>query len=78
MGEESMELVVLLEGSLIVGSFSCVGAYIAKAYRFDRLVIGLVMTTFGLRRGRHPVPRGRRGSFGLSALLPAKVDRQRV
>ena len=41
-------LVVLFEGILIVGSFSYIGAFISQAYHFDNLVIGLIMTTFGL------------------------------
>jgi predicted MFS family arabinose efflux permease len=41
-------LVVLLEGILIVGSFSYLGAYIARAYHFDNLIIGLIMTAFGV------------------------------
>ena len=40
--------VVLLEGILIVGSFSYLGAYIARTYRFDNLIIGLLMTAFGV------------------------------
>ena len=40
--------VVLFEGILIVGSFSYLGAYIARTYRFDNLVIGLIMTAFGV------------------------------
>ncbi|RJR46430.1 MAG: MFS transporter [Desulfobacteraceae bacterium] len=41
-------VLVLLEGLFIIGSFSYLGAYIAKAYRFNYLVIGLLMTAFGL------------------------------
>ena len=41
-------VVVLLEGILIVGSFSYLGAYIALSYHFDNLIIGLIMTAFGL------------------------------
>ncbi len=41
-------LVILFEGVLIVGSFSYIGAFISQAYHFDNLVIGLIMTTFGL------------------------------
>ncbi len=41
-------LIVLFEGILIVGSFSYIGAYIFNSYHFDNLVIGLIMTTFGL------------------------------
>ncbi len=40
--------VVLLEGILIIGSFSYLGAYISRTFRFDNLVIGLIMTAFGV------------------------------
>jgi predicted MFS family arabinose efflux permease len=40
-------VVVLLEGTLILGSFSYLGAYIAHNYHFDNLIIGLIMTAFG-------------------------------
>jgi predicted MFS family arabinose efflux permease len=39
--------VVLLEGILIVGSFSYLGAYVARTHGFNNLVIGLIMTSFG-------------------------------
>jgi len=39
--------VVLLEGILIVGSFSYLGAYVANAHGFNNLFIGLIMTSFG-------------------------------
>jgi len=41
-------LVVLLEGILIIGSFSYLGAYIQKMYQFNYLYIGLIMTAFGI------------------------------
>jgi predicted MFS family arabinose efflux permease len=41
-------LVVLFEGILIVGSFSYIGTYISRTFGFDNLVIGLIMTAFGL------------------------------
>ncbi len=41
-------LVVLFEGILIVGSFSYIGAFISRTFGFDNLVIGLIMTAFGL------------------------------
>lgn len=41
-------LLVLLEGMFIIGSFSYLGAYIAKTYHFNYLLIGLIMTAFGL------------------------------
>ncbi|MGA2762666.1 MAG: MFS transporter [Spirochaetia bacterium] len=40
--------VVLLEGILIIGSFSYLGACISRTYRFDNLVIGFIMTAFGV------------------------------
>jgi len=39
--------VVLLEGILIVGSFSYLGAYIARTHGLNNLFIGLIMTSFG-------------------------------
>jgi predicted MFS family arabinose efflux permease len=39
--------VVLLEGILVIGSFSYLGAYIARTHGFNNLVIGLLMTAFG-------------------------------
>ena len=41
-------LLVLLEGMFIIGSFYYLGAYIAKTYHFNYLLIGLIMTAFGL------------------------------
>ena len=41
-------LLVLLEGIFIIGSFSYLGAYIAQTYHFNYLIIGLIMTGFGL------------------------------
>ncbi|MEJ2638518.1 MAG: MFS transporter [Desulfosarcinaceae bacterium] len=41
-------LLVLLEGMFIIGSFSYLGAYIAKTYDFNYLLIGVIMTAFGL------------------------------
>ena len=41
-------LVVLLEGILIIGSFSYLGAYIAQTYHYNNFVIGLIMTAFGI------------------------------
>jgi predicted MFS family arabinose efflux permease len=41
-------LLVLLEGMFIIGSFSYLGAYIARTYHFNYLSIGGVMTAFGL------------------------------
>ena len=41
-------IIVLLEGIFIVGSFSFVGAYISKIYDFNFMIIGLIMTAFGI------------------------------
>lgn len=41
-------IIVLLEGVFIVGSFSFVGSYISKIYNFNFMVIGLIMTAFGI------------------------------
>ncbi|MFH1034827.1 MAG: MFS transporter [Pseudomonadota bacterium] len=41
-------VLVLLEGLFIIGSFSYLGAYIAQAYHYNYLFIGLIMTGFGL------------------------------
>jgi len=44
----STYLIVLLEGILIVGGFSYVGAYIENIYHFNYLQIGFIMTAFGI------------------------------
>ncbi len=41
-------LLVALEGMFIIGSFSYLGAFIAKTYHFNYLVIGTIMTAFGV------------------------------
>ena len=41
-------IVVILEGFLIVGSFSYVGAFISNIYKYNFLQIGLIMTSFGI------------------------------
>jgi predicted MFS family arabinose efflux permease len=41
-------LLVLLEGMFIIGSFSYLGAFISKTYHFNYLMIGLIMTAFGV------------------------------
>jgi predicted MFS family arabinose efflux permease len=41
-------LLVLLEGLFIIGSFSYLGAYIAETFHFNYLLIGVIMTAFGL------------------------------
>jgi len=39
---------ILLEGMFIIGSFSYLGAFIAKTHHFNYLTIGIIMTAFGL------------------------------
>ncbi len=41
-------ILVLLEGMFIIGSFSYLGAFIAKTHHFNYLTIGIIMTAFGL------------------------------
>ncbi|MGD9212148.1 MAG: MFS transporter [Desulfobacteraceae bacterium] len=41
-------LIVFLEGVLIIGSFSYIGAYISKIYQYNYFNIGLIMTAFGV------------------------------
>ncbi len=41
-------LIILLEGILIIGSFSYLGAYISKTYQYNYFYIGLIMTAFGI------------------------------
>ncbi|MBI4774079.1 MAG: MFS transporter [Deltaproteobacteria bacterium] len=41
-------ILVLLEGIFIIGSFSYLGAFIAEIYHFNYLLIGVIMTAFGL------------------------------
>jgi len=41
-------IIVLLEGIFIIGSFSFVGAYISKIFDFNFMIIGLIMTAFGV------------------------------
>lgn len=62
-------IVVLLEGILIIGSFSYLGAFIEKIYHFNYLIIGLIMTAFGLL-----VLAGGR----LSGRLAARIGRRKV
>jgi len=72
-------LVVLVEGALIVGSFSYLGAFLSHQFSLDNLAIGLVMTAFGLaaivagqRSGLVASRIGRRqtlvGGLGMAAL----------
>ncbi|SFG81480.1 Predicted arabinose efflux permease, MFS family [Desulfotomaculum arcticum] len=62
-------LVVLIEGILIIGSFSYLGAFIEHLYHYNNLYIGLMMTAFGVLA----VIGGR-----LSGKLAAKMGRKRV
>ncbi len=41
-------LVVLIEGILIIGSFSSLDAFIEYLYQYNNLYIGLMMTAFGV------------------------------
>jgi predicted MFS family arabinose efflux permease len=41
-------ILVLFEGVFIIGSFSYIGAHIAKTFHFNYFYIGLIMTGFGL------------------------------
>jgi predicted MFS family arabinose efflux permease len=41
-------LVILLEGLFILGSFSFIGSYISHVYHFNNLLIGTIMTVFGV------------------------------
>ena len=74
-------VVVLLEGVLILGSFSYLGAYIARTYHFDNLVIGLIMTAFGVMAvlggrlsGRLAARFGRRSILTVGLLLACGAD----
>lgn len=44
----TLYLAVLIEGFLILGSFSYLGAFIENIYKFNYLTIGLIMTAFGV------------------------------
>lgn len=65
----SLYFVVLLEGFLIIGSFSYLGAFIENIFKFNYLKIGLIMTAFGVCA----VIGGR-----LSGKLAAKLGRKKV
>ena len=65
----ALYLVVLIEGFLILGSFSYLGAFIEHGYNFNYLAIGFIMTAFGVTA----VIGGR-----LSGKLAAKSGRKNV
>jgi predicted MFS family arabinose efflux permease len=74
-------IVVLLEGILIVGSFSYLGAFIEKTYHYNYLFIGLIMTAFGLLvlaggrlSGRLALRFGRRKVLGAGLLSATAAD----
>jgi predicted MFS family arabinose efflux permease len=74
-------LVVLFEGILIIGSFSYLGSYIARTYRFDNLIIGLIMTAFGVMAvlggrvsGRLAMRIGRRAVLTVGLVLACVSD----
>ncbi|OPX86318.1 MAG: Inner membrane transport protein YnfM [Pelotomaculum sp. PtaB.Bin104] len=74
-------LVILFEGIFIIGTFSYLGAYISKAYQFNYLYIGLIMTAFGLAAitggrlsGRMAAKWGRKTMLTLGLLLAAAAD----
>jgi len=41
-------IIVIFDGMFIVGSFSFIGAYISKIHNYNYLIIGIIMTGFGL------------------------------
>ena len=74
-------VVVLLEGFLILGSFSYLGAYIARNFHFDNLIVGLIMTAFGVMAvlggrlsGRLAARFGRRSVLTVGLLLACLAD----
>ncbi len=74
-------LVILLEGIFIIGTFSYLGSYISKAYQFNYLYIGLIMTAFGLIAiiggrisGRLAAKWGRKTVLAMGLLLAAAAD----
>lgn len=44
----NLYLTVLFEGLLVIGSFSYLGAYIQHFYAFNSLIIGVLLTAFGV------------------------------
>jgi predicted MFS family arabinose efflux permease len=74
-------LVVLVEGILIVGSFSYLGAYTEHLFKFNYLAIGLILTAFGagaIITGRlvgKIVPRiGRKNALNLGLISAMVAD----
>ncbi len=74
-------LVVLVEGILIVGSFSYLGAYLSHQFGLDNLAIGATMTAFGLaaiiagrKSGAVAGRLGRRQTLVIGLLLAALGD----
>lgn len=62
-------VVVFFEGILILGSFSYLGAFIAKTYHFNYLAIGFIMTAFGVAAV---------GAGRLSGKLAARIGRKKL
>jgi predicted MFS family arabinose efflux permease len=74
-------LVILLEGILVIGTFSYLGSYIAGAYQYNYLYIGLIMTAFGLTAviggrlgGRLAAGWGRQKVLTMGLLATAAAD----
>jgi predicted MFS family arabinose efflux permease len=44
----SIYIIVILEGLLIMGAFSFLGGFIKNQYNFNNLIIGLIMSVFGV------------------------------
>ncbi|HEX3028613.1 MAG TPA: MFS transporter [Clostridia bacterium] len=44
----SIYIIVILEGLLIMGTFSFLGGFIKNQYNFNNLIIGLIMSVFGV------------------------------
>lgn len=62
-------LLVLFEGIFLIGSFSFLGGYIKNIYEFNNLVIGIIMTAFGVMA----IIGGR-----ISGKISAKVGRKKT
>ena len=74
-------LLVLLEGIFIIGSFSYLGAYIARTYHFNYFLIGAIMTAFGLMTvvggrlsGKISQNAGPRNTLTIGLLLAVAAD----